>query len=239
MFTGRVLPMRLDMKILAIDTAAAFCAACVYDDENAAVLSREAPEIGKGHAERLMGVIAAALKQAGLGYDDIDALAVSTGPGSFTGIRIGVAAARGLALARKVPCIGVTTLEALAFEASRAFAGRTVLSVLDAKREEVYAALHAPDGSFLVRPMITSAREAAAIALEHDAVLVGSGAAIVCDAAGGTPDIAGEGQTADVASFAAVAATKGFDGAKPAPLYLRGADVRPQSGFALPRKTVS
>ncbi|WP_157019270.1 tRNA (adenosine(37)-N6)-threonylcarbamoyltransferase complex dimerization subunit type 1 TsaB [Mesorhizobium xinjiangense] len=227
------------MKILAIDTAAAFCAACLYDSADAIVLGRETLEIGKGHAERLMGVIAAALEQSGLTYGDLDAIAVSVGPGSFTGIRIGVAAARGLALAQDIPCAGVTTLEALAFEAQNAFPGRSVLPVLDAKREEIYAALHGADGSAVLAPMVTDAKDAAAIAREHDAVLVGSAAEVVAGVADGTLDVAGGGQTADIASFAAVAAQKGFDGAKPAPLYLRGADVRPQSGFALPRKTAS
>ena len=105
------------MMLLAIDTAAGLCAACVYDATAGEVTGRDVLDIGKGHAEHLMAVIGPPLSEAGIGYGDLGAIAVSVGPGSFTGVRVGVSAARGLALALKMPAIGVTTLEALAAEA--------------------------------------------------------------------------------------------------------------------------
>ena len=100
-----------------------------------AELGRAVLDIGKGHAEHLMAVIEDAMSRPGSAYADLGAIAVSVGPGSFTGVRVGVSAARGLRMALKIPAIGVTTLEALAAEARERFGARTVLSALDAGRE--------------------------------------------------------------------------------------------------------
>ncbi|MBU2402181.1 MAG: tRNA (adenosine(37)-N6)-threonylcarbamoyltransferase complex dimerization subunit type 1 TsaB, partial [Alphaproteobacteria bacterium] len=105
------------MKLLAIDTASVICAACVYDTVARQEDGRAVLDLGKGHAEHLMAVVGNAMQRAKITFPELDAVAVSIGPGSFTGVRVGVAAARGLAMALKVPAIGVTTLEALAAEA--------------------------------------------------------------------------------------------------------------------------
>ena len=225
------------MKLLAIDTAAELCAACVYDGNSARELGRKVLDIGKGHAENLMGVIDEALADARTDYSDLEGIAVSVGPGSFTGVRIGVATARGLALALKIPGIGVTTLAAIALEARRAFPERPVLAVLDAKREELYMAAYGADGAVLVAPAIAHANEAARLANKRGLVLSGSGAEILRDAAGAPLEIAGRARTADIASYATLAATGGPPAERPRPLYLRGADARPQEGFALPRRS--
>ncbi len=146
------------MILLAIDSSASLCAACVYDAASSEELGREVLDLGKGHAEHLMGVIAGALERAGKDYADIGALAVSVGPGSFTGVRVGVSAARGLALALKVPAIGVTTLEALATEGARAFPDRAVLAALDAGRGEIHAALYDSRSQLRYGPAVAGAR---------------------------------------------------------------------------------
>jgi tRNA threonylcarbamoyl adenosine modification protein YeaZ len=105
------------MNLLAIDCSASLCAACVYDAQTDKELGRAVLDLGKGHAEKLMAAVGDALKEAKVGFPDLGAVAVSVGPGSFTGVRVGVSAARGFALALKIPAIGVTTLEALAAEA--------------------------------------------------------------------------------------------------------------------------
>lgn len=227
------------MKILVVDTAADWCAACLHDAGSGVTLGREAREIGAGHAEALMGVIEAALAQAGTTYRDVGAICVSVGPGSFTGVRIGVATARGLALALKVPAAGVTTLAALAFEAEPLARGRPVLAVLDAKRDEFYAGLYGPDGAVHSAPAMVDARGAAALAGLTKPLLVGTGARAIAVAAGLDPEdtALADRRTADVDSFARLAARHGFERAeKPVPLYLRGPDARPQDGFALPRR---
>lgn len=227
------------MKILAIDTAAAPCAACVFDAEAGRELGRSVREPGTGHAEHLMAVVTEALEAAGTGYADLGAIAVSVGPGSFTGVRVGVAAARGFALALRIPAIGVTTLEALAEEALTTLDGRPVLAVVGNRAQALYVQAFAADGTPAGEPALAPA---GAIAAEAKAaarpVLTGSGAKHVVAAAGTDAelDVAGEAATADIATYAAIAARRGPDGEKPKPLYLQPPAARPQADFALPRR---
>ncbi|MDX8476962.1 tRNA (adenosine(37)-N6)-threonylcarbamoyltransferase complex dimerization subunit type 1 TsaB [Mesorhizobium sp. VK24D] len=223
------------MKLLAIDCAANLCAACIYDAGAGTELGRQVLDLGKGHAEHLMAVIEAALKAGGIGYQDLRAVAVSIGPGSFTGLRVGVSTARGLALALKIPAIGVTTLEALAAEAATVFPGRAVLAALDAGREEIHAALFDKALVLAYGPAVASISEATGMAVEAKAVLAGTAAPQVAAAAGNSFDIGPVAATADIATYARLAAAKG-PGDKPKPLYLRAADAKPQAGFILPRR---
>ncbi len=133
------------MKVLAFDTAAAACAVAVLDE--ARVVERRQP-MARGHAEALLPLILEVLGEAGLSFADLDLLAVTVGPGAFTGLRVGLAAARGLRLASGLPCLGVPTLAALAATARRqAACQEPVLAVLDSKRGDVYAQLFAADGA--------------------------------------------------------------------------------------------
>jgi len=224
------------MILLAIDTAANLCAACVYDAEGHAVLGRSVLDIGKSHAEHLMDTIAEALGEAGLSYPDLGRIAVSVGPGSFTGVRVGVSAARGLALALKIPAVGVSTLDALAAEAHAAFPGRAVAAVIDGRRGDLYLAGYDREGKRLHDPAAVSLQAVGEFALAHDAVLAGNGADML---AASTPDrhfdIASRAATGDVTIYARLAALRLAPFDKPKPLYLRGADARPQTGFALSR----
>lgn len=223
------------MKVLAIDCAANLCAACVYDTDAGEELGREVRDLGKGHAEHLMAVIETALKADGIGYLDLDAVAVSIGPGSFTGLRVGVSTARGLALALKIPAIGVTTLEALAAKGAATFPGRAVLAALDAGREEIHAALYDRALVETYGPSVVTLAEAVSMAVGAEAVLVGTAAPQIAQAAGRAFDTGPVAATADIATYARLASAKG-PGEKPKPLYLRGADAKPQAGFILPRR---
>ena len=211
------------MILLAIDTAAALCAASIHDTARGE-LGREVRDLGKGHAEHLMEVIALAMNRADVAYADLGAVAVSVGPGSFTGVRVGVATARGLALALKVPAVGVSTLEALAAEARDGAQGRAVLARIDAGRGQAYIASYSASGEPVLMPAVVTVDEAARIAGEAgDAMVV-------------------EGRTADIAVFARLAAERIASGtaiAPPKPLYLRDADAKPQTAFALPRAAAS
>ena len=224
------------MILLAIDTATSLCAACVYDRGTGAELGREVLDIGKGHAERLIGVIESALERAGLAYADLDRIGVSIGPGSFTGVRVGVATARGLALALGIPAVGVNTLEALAAEARADFPGRPILAVIDGRRSDLYCAAYAPDGAILSAPAAISTTDAVSLARRYDAAITGNGADTVLRASGSAPfDTGRRGATADIGFYACLAADRETTNEKPKPLYLRGADAKPQSGFALAR----
>ena len=209
------------MRLLAIDTAANLCAACVFDTQ-AGERGRAVLDLGKGHAEHLIAVIDEALGHAGMTYADLDGIAVSVGPGSFTGVRVGVATARGLALALKIPAIGITTLDALAREASEANPGRAVVVRIEAGRGQIYAAAFSSAGELTFGP--------AALDLEATDRLIREM---------GEDALIAAGKTADIATYARLGAERLADGAqpeKPRPLYLRDADAKPQDGFALPRK---
>ncbi|MBZ9855080.1 tRNA (adenosine(37)-N6)-threonylcarbamoyltransferase complex dimerization subunit type 1 TsaB [Mesorhizobium sp. CA13] len=223
------------MKVLAIDCAANLCAACVYDAGARQELGRAVLDLGKGHAEHLMAVIAEALKAGATAYAGLGAIAVSVGPGSFTGLRVGVSTARGLALALKVPAVGVTTLEALAAEAAGAFPGRAVLAALDAGREEIHAALYDEMSVLTYGPAVVTLADAVAMASERSSVLAGTAATRIAASAGRAFDTGPETATADILTYARLAAAKG-EGERPKPLYLRGADAKPQAGFILSRQ---
>ncbi|ESY77510.1 peptidase M22 [Mesorhizobium sp. LNHC221B00] len=223
------------MKVLAIDCAASLCAACVYDAAAGLELGRSVLDLGKGHAEHMMSVIAEALKAGATDYAGLGAIAVSVGPGSFTGLRVGVSTARGLALALKVPAIGVTTLDALAGEAAAAFPGRAVLAALDAGREEIHAAVYDETSVLTYGPAVTTFAEATGMAIESSAVLAGTAAAQIAASAGRGFDVGPRTATADILTYARLAAAKG-QGERPKPLYLRGADAKPQAGFILSRQ---
>lgn len=212
------------MRLLAIDTAANFCAACIFD-RNAGEQGRAVLDLGKGHAEHLMGVIADALKAAGMTYQDIDGIVVSVGPGSFTGVRVGVSAARGLALALNVPAVGVSTLEGLARQAMDNEPGRPVIARIEAGRGQAYLAAFAADGQEILAPAVLSLADADELIGNAD-----------------PQTIIATGTTADIAIYARLgseklAATPAPE--KPKPLYLRDADAKPQGSFALPRKSAS
>jgi tRNA threonylcarbamoyl adenosine modification protein YeaZ len=222
------------MSLLAIDCSANLCAACVYDAAAGRELGRHVLDLGKGHAEHLMAVIAAALGQSGRTYADLDRIAVSVGPGSFTGVRVGVSAARGLALALKIPAVGVTTLEALAAETAAGFPGRPVLAALDAGRSEIHAALYDETLQPGFGPAVTTLDEMAAMASDLRPVLAGTAAGAIAAASGHDLDRGSMAATADIAVYAGLGAMKEVAG-KPKPVYLRDADAKPQAGFVLPR----
>ncbi|MDQ1197378.1 tRNA (adenosine(37)-N6)-threonylcarbamoyltransferase complex dimerization subunit type 1 TsaB [Agrobacterium sp. SORGH_AS 787] len=218
------------MIILSIDTSGVDCSACVYDSASDNVLGEVTENIGKGHAELLMGIIDGALAQAGLTLDAIERLAVTIGPGSFTGIRVGVSAARGFALSLGVEAVGVTTLETLAAHHLRHQPGQPVAVGLDAKRDECYLQIFAADGAPVTDAALVSLDEARQSLAGFDGAIVGSAAPLFAgEETGSGPD------HFPIATVARVAATKPAHQPKPAPLYLRGPDARPQSGFALER----
>jgi tRNA threonylcarbamoyladenosine biosynthesis protein TsaB len=122
------------MRILALDTATEACSVALSTDDG--VIGRWR-EVGRGHAEEILGMVDATLADAGLTLGSLDAIAVSVGPGSFTGVRICVSVAQGLAFGAGLPVVAITTLEALSLAAVRGGADQ-VLACLDARMGEVY-----------------------------------------------------------------------------------------------------
>jgi tRNA threonylcarbamoyladenosine biosynthesis protein TsaB len=196
-------------------------------------------EPARGQAERLIALVEAVLADAGLRHDALGALAVNHGPGSFTGLRSAVAAARGLALAADLGVIAISSLEALA--GARAAVGDTVLAALDARRGEVYAQAFGPDvkplpGS-LGEPRAMVPQEAAAWAAEQRGAgrlrVVGSGAHLIQALLPADLPVTVETVAADACLVARCAARRLAAGERPVagfalrPLYLRAPDARP------------
>ena len=245
---------RTSGPLLAVDTAFERCSAGLYDLASGLVLASAEPVIGKGHAERLMGIIGDVLAEAGLRYGDLSKLAVTVGPGSFTGLRVGVSAVRGLALALGIPAVGVSTLEAMAAPFVHDLGDAdAVLAVLDAKRGELYAALYGRGGKERAAPVAIAPEDLPALLqtsciTSQDErgspygprgrfVIVGSGAEIaqhVIAAEPGLVDrltILSSEARVDIAALARIAAARQAGG-PPVPLYLRGADAKPATPVA-------
>lgn len=130
------------MKVLGIDTATMMGSIGLIDDEGA--IAEYSLNIRATHSERLMPAIDRLLKDSGIMPKDIDGFAVSIGPGSFTGLRIGLATVKGLAMGWNKPAAAVSTLEALAF--NLAYAEHLICPILDARKNEVYTAMFKSDG---------------------------------------------------------------------------------------------
>src|SRR6201747_3134050 len=126
------------MLILAIDTALDACAAGVLDTDAGEMIASESQAMKRGHAEALMPLIGRVMKDSGIAFAALDRIAVTTGPGSFTGLRVGLSAARGLALAADKPVVGLSTLTAYAAPVVGQNAPHAVVSAIDARHDHVY-----------------------------------------------------------------------------------------------------
>lgn len=127
--------------ILNIETATKNCSVALAK-EGKTILCKEIAEEGYSHAERLHVFIEVVIKEAGITFQDLSAIAVSQGPGSYTGLRIGVSAAKGLCYALDIPLIAVDTLQVLASQAK--VSNGLIIPMLDARRMEVYSAIFTP-----------------------------------------------------------------------------------------------
>src|SRR4029077_5585538 len=142
------------MLILAIDTALDACAAAVLDIDTGRLIARESQAMKRGHAEALMPLIARVIKAAGIAFAALDRIAVTTGPGSFTGLRVGLSAARGIALAADKPVVGLTTLTAFAAPIVAENGEHPIIAAIDARHDHVYLQVVGGDGSPLIHPKV-------------------------------------------------------------------------------------
>jgi tRNA threonylcarbamoyladenosine biosynthesis protein TsaB len=206
------------MIVLGLDTCLASCSVAVLDD--ARVLAFEREVMARGHQERLAPMAREVMEKAGLAFDRLDRIAVTVGPGSFTGLRVGIAFAKGLALALDRPAVGIGTLEALAADV-----GGLVFPAIDARRGQLYLqgfesgrALMAPDALTAE----TAAARIAELSLGRPFTLVGSGAALLSDISPDARTVPAEG--ADARRVARLAQAR--DPAPLKPLYLRAPDAK-------------
>lgn len=226
------------MITLAIDTSAHLCAAALHDGDADAFLAECSEDIGRGHAERLMDTIGRVMADAGVDYPDLGRIAASVGPGSFTGLRVGLATARGIALGLGAPVVGVGVLDAMRRTAEEAGhdPSTPLLVVLDARRDEAYARFFGDDETLPQTPFVASFdRLAEMIAETGELALCGSGADRLIETAGRDMPIVHRLAAAPIAAYARLGSVAEAAGARPEPLYLRAPDAKPQTGFALAR----
>ena len=174
------------MLILGIDTAAAPCCAAVYDTDKQQTLGSFVINNKLTHSVTLMPVVSDLLRNSGITTEDIDLFAVANGPGSFTGLRIGISAVKGMAFAVSKPCAAVSTLEAMAYNV--AMCDGVVCASIDARCNQVYTATFLNDNGTVTRltdEECLKADELAARLSEYDGdiILVGDGAQLVKKAA--------------------------------------------------------
>jgi tRNA threonylcarbamoyladenosine biosynthesis protein TsaB len=219
------------MLILAIDTALDACAAGILDTDAAELIAQESQAMKRGHAEALMPLIGRVMKASSIGFAALDRIAVTTGPGSFTGLRVGLSAARGIALASGKPVVGLTTLAAYAAPVVSQNAGRPVLSAVDARHDHVYFQVVSGDGGALILPRVAPVEEALGASRFGALHLVGNAARILADrwpAEAPPPFQVDDRPAPDIAWLAWLGAAVDPDIAPARPYYLRAPDAKPQ-----------
>lgn len=206
--------------ILALDTCLTACSAAVLDGET--VLAARSEAMPRGHQERLAPLVRELMIEARVGFSDLTRIGVTVGPGSFTGLRVGLAFAKGLSAALGVPCAGVGALEAMAF-------GREgfVAAVIDARRDQVYVQMFG-DGVALMAPDALTAPDAMARLAElyagGPATLIGSGAPLLAPAMPSATVLTPDGP--DPVAVARLAQRGPAPAHPPRPLYLRAPDAK-------------
>ena len=206
------------MIVLGLDTCLNACSVAVLDGDR--VLAHHSETMARGHQERLAPMAQAVMAEAGLAFDRLDRIGATVGPGSFTGLRVGVAFAKGLASALSVPAIGIGVLEALGAEGKG-----LVAAAVDARRDQIYLqvfengeALMAPDGLAITDALARLAE----LAMGRDITLIGSGAPLLASALPGAVILTPEG--CDARHVARLAAGRAATPIRP--LYLRAPDAK-------------
>jgi tRNA threonylcarbamoyladenosine biosynthesis protein TsaB len=222
------------MKILAMDTAAGACSAAIWSDST--VVER-LHLMQRGHAEALLPILMSVMRQADCAFEDLDLVAVTIGPGAFTGLRTGLATARAIALATELPCFGVSTFEAIAEAIDwPTLADRPALVALDTKHDGVYAQMFEA-GRALEPPGIkTPQRLGERLSGKHVAV-AGDAAAVVAAAlraTGSYVEAIAVPEYPTASRVATIAARRWLSGERtgvsPTPIYLRPPVTGPQQG---------
>jgi tRNA threonylcarbamoyl adenosine modification protein YeaZ len=192
----------------------------------------------RGHAEALMPLIERVMAQVDGGFTSLDRIAVTVGPGSFTGIRIGVAAARGIALARGITAVGVSTLAAFAAPLLSDEKGSgLVVAAIDARHDNVFFTAYGPGGHVLISPALVSVSAACRLLGVGRVRVSGSGAPLLLKeaiAAGIDITLINVASAPDIVDVARLGLVADPPGAPARPIYLKAPDVKPALNQALP-----
>jgi tRNA threonylcarbamoyladenosine biosynthesis protein TsaB len=227
------------MRVLAIDTALAACSAAVLDTEHGGILASDSLSMTRGHAEALMPLVYHVMQRAQMAFADLDRVAVTTGPGSFTGLRVGISAARGIALATDKPAVGVSTLTVYAAPLLADDDTTPVIAAIDARHDHVYLQVFGVGGRVLIAPRLAPMSDAVRAASDAQSRIVGSAAQSIADRlprGAPLPLLVDVREAPDIIWVARMGAVLPEGQSPPKPQYLRAPDAQPQNAAQLPRR---
>ena len=212
------------MLVLALDTSMAACSVCVYDAGPGLVLASRHEFMERGQAETLAPMVQETMALAGVAFKDLARIAVTTGPGTFTGVRIGLAMARGLGVALTIPVTGINSLAAIA--CNETASDLPIVVAVDARANDIYFASYDASGHELTAPVIVTLAGAHKFMPNHPVKLLGTAADLLLDKKHVRSDA---GDLPVAANFVRLAASLPSSTVPPEPLYLRPPDVKPQA----------
>lgn len=218
------------MIVLALDTALTACSVCLFDAGRDKLIAVESVVLGKGHAEALLPMLERVIAKLDEGWSAVSRVAVVVGPGSFTGLRVGISAARAVALAIGKPAVGVTTLAALAAPAAGVSDGAPIVAAIDARHGNLFFQKFSSDGQALGEPLAVRVEDAVDRLGGEPVHLVGNGARILHAAlqrAGATARSVSAEVAPDIVVVAKLAAVARPASAPPDPLYVKSPDAKP------------
>jgi len=218
------------MKLLAVDTALGGCSVALLEDGEIRAHIFEAMD--RGHAERLTPMVDEAMQRAGEVFAALDRLAVTTGPGTFTGQRVGLAFMRGLRLALKIPLHGVTTLEAIAAAAMAQTRRQACAVIHDARRAEAYLLLRRGD-AVIQEPVVLPLADALTRIRDFGPCALAGTGAVQAQEALGPEFVLSDMRQPDALWVARLAAEQPVPETAPGPLYLRAPDAKLPGGRTL------
>lgn len=225
------------MRILAIDASCGAVSGCVLDSGADEAAAQASEPMQRGHAQALAPLLERVVAGVEGGFPSIERVAATVGPGSFTGIRIGLATARAIGLALGVPVVGVSTLVAFAGPLLLEPQAGTIASVIDAKHGRVYFQLFEPTGRPLIAPRLEALRDAVRAVGAGPLRMAGDGArllAMEAARAGLAVELSGA-DFPDIVSVARAGLAADPRNAPPRPLYLKAPDARPAGGASIAR----
>lgn len=237
---GEVRDAAPPFALLAIDTSLGGVSVCLLLGDDNEPAAAETILMERGHAEALLPMVDRVIATLDGGFAALTRVAVATGPGSFTGIRVGVSAARAFGLACGVPVVGVSTLAALAAPAIAAGFGPTIAAAVDAHHGNVYVQSFSGEGETRLPPAALSAAAAIRAVGPGPVRLIGSGApmlAIEAWSAGIEADIDDRGSVPDIRYVARLGRLMDPARARPQPFYLKPPDAKPQTGGILAHRS--